>query len=389
MLSPEAPSVTSEKTAGSFLRRAGTRLTGVLPHVRWLGPSFAALRLIASDFLNGLRWVALKTAGIGGMLVLLLLLTVWQSTSLRAHLSDLVWLPDNLRPAQWPIVLSAQSWLDEQREAFYRWPLVRGWIKSEVSSNIALPSNTTIKNAVGPANATVDSAGNKVAPLSETVQKQRRAEAVGKYLSRRYRISREATEALVDSAFRIGEEMQLDPLMLLAVMAIESGFNPFAQSWMGAQGLMQVMTGVHTEKFQIFGGERAAWNPLANMRVGARILKDCVTRGGSVAAGLKLYVGAGGLDNDQGYGVRVLAELRRLHDVAAGRVVPVNPLPPPVKLSGSSAEKTSIDSLEQETSGGEVNTELEVAPSELSEPSNRKVMPGNTSEAGATRFDQG
>jgi hypothetical protein len=106
-------------------------------------------------------------------------------------------------------------------------------------------------------------------------------------------------------------------------MAIESGFNPFAESPVGAQGLMQVMSKLHHEKFQDLGGVKAALNPVANIKVGSLILKDYVTRGGSIEAGLKLYVGAADLENDAGYGAKVLAEYRRLKEVSLGRKVPI------------------------------------------------------------------
>ena len=107
-------------------------------------------------------------------------------------------------------------------------------------------------------------------------------------------------------------------------MAIESGLNPFAESPVGAQGLMQVMSKVHHERFQEMGGVQAALNPVANIRVGSLILKDYVTRGGSVEAGLKTYVGAANFATDSGYGSRVLAEYRRLKQVSAGQRVPTS-----------------------------------------------------------------
>jgi soluble lytic murein transglycosylase-like protein len=106
------------------------------------------------------------------------------------------------------------------------------------------------------------------------------------------------------------------------VMAIESGLNPFAESPVGAQGLMQVMSKIHHAKFEQMGGAKAALNPAANIRVGAEILKEYVSRGGSVEAGLKTYVGAAAFENDSGYGSRVLAEYNRLKEVAKGKSVP-------------------------------------------------------------------
>ena len=69
--------------------------------------------------------------------------------------------------------------------------------------------------------------------------------AVAFWLSRKYGVAPEPLSVLVAEAFEIGQKAKLDPTLILAVMAIESGFNPFAQSPMGAQGLMQVMTHVH------------------------------------------------------------------------------------------------------------------------------------------------
>ncbi|MDE1183456.1 lytic transglycosylase domain-containing protein [Paraburkholderia sp.] len=146
---------------------------------------------------------------------------------------------------------------------------------------------------------------------------------VASYLARRYRVAQEPVGELVKAAFDTGREVGLDPLLLLAVMAIESGFNPYAESGVGAQGLMQVMSKVHSDKFQYFGGQSAALEPVANIKVGALVLKDCIARGGSLPGGLRLYVGSTAPD-DGGYGAKVMAERGRLRDVARGRKVPIN-----------------------------------------------------------------
>lgn len=136
--------------------------------------------------------------------------------------------------------------------------------------------------------------------------------ALRSYIARKYRIASSVAGALVTSAFIVAKEMSLDPQLILAVIAIESRYNPYAESHVGAQGLMQVMTRVHQEKFTEFAdGTIAALNPIANMRVGSRILKDCIERRGSVERGLACYVGATG-PNDGGYGAKVLAERRRI-----------------------------------------------------------------------------
>ncbi|MDO8652299.1 MAG: lytic transglycosylase domain-containing protein [Undibacterium sp.] len=157
---------------------------------------------------------------------------------------------------------------------------------------------------------------------SKILGNQRQQQWVTTWLAKRYRVATDASNMLVSAAYLTAKDIKLDPLLILSVMAIESGLNPFAESPVGAQGLMQVMSKVHHEKFQDMGGIKAALNPVANIKVGALILKDYVTRGGSIEAGLKLYVGAAAFDNDAGYGTRVLAEYRRLKDVSTGKNVP-------------------------------------------------------------------
>lgn len=147
-----------------------------------------------------------------------------------------------------------------------------------------------------------------------------RQKHVVQYLSRRYRVAEQATRMLVSTAFQIGQESKLDPLLILSVVAIESSLNPFAESSMGAQGLMQVMTRVHAPRFEAHGGHLAALDPIANMKVGSEILADLIARGGSVERGLQLYVGAGNLPDDGGYGARVLSERARLALAATGKV---------------------------------------------------------------------
>ena len=143
------------------------------------------------------------------------------------------------------------------------------------------------------------------------------------WLSKKYRVAPEPVAALVAEAFSLSGRTKLEPTLILAVMAVESGFNPFAQSHVGAQGLMQVMTRVHSDKYESFGGKLAAFDPVTNLRVGVRVLQECIARAGSLEAGLRFYVGAANLDDDGGYAAKVLAEHGRLKQVAAGRVTPL------------------------------------------------------------------
>lgn len=145
-------------------------------------------------------------------------------------------------------------------------------------------------------------------------------EHVTRYLSRRYRVAENAVRQIVGQAFSTGHSLGVDPLLILAVTAIESSLNPFAQSPVGAQGLMQIMTRVHGDRLAAHGGEHAALDPIANLKVGSEILRDLIRRGGSVERGLQLYVGAGNLPDDGGYARRVLGEMGRIKLAASGGV---------------------------------------------------------------------
>lgn len=178
-----------------------------------------------------------------------------------------------------------------------------------------LPTVSTLAKMIPSEKITPDARDDRV------VVPAREQALVATYIARRYRVAQEPVGELVKTAFETGREVGLDPLLLLAVMAIESGFNPYAESGVGAQGLMQVMAKVHSDKLQYFGGQSAALDPLANIKVGALVLKDCIARGGSLASGLRLYNGSTSAD-DGGYGAKVMAERGRLRAAAKGHEVP-------------------------------------------------------------------
>ncbi|MDR0933825.1 MAG: transglycosylase SLT domain-containing protein [Burkholderiaceae bacterium] len=161
------------------------------------------------------------------------------------------------------------------------------------------------------------------------------------WISKRYPVDSESTELFVSAAYLAAHEMGLDPHLILAVMAVESSFNPEAESPVGAQGLMQVMTKVHSRRFEPHGGVEVAKDPIINIRVGAAILKEYVSRGGSVRNGLKSYVGAAAYSHDFGYGEKVLAEYHRLKLVSLGKKVPTTSKSTAGKLAHADTSRPS------------------------------------------------
>ena len=185
------------------------------------------------------------------------------------------------------------------------------------------------------------------ATASDPKALSRQQAAVAGWLARRYKVAPEPVSRLVQEAWSVGQKAGLDPTLILAIMAVESSFNPFAQSAVGAQGLMQVMTKIHNDKYEAFGGNHAAFDPVTNLRVGVQVLKECIARAGSLEAGLRFYVGAANLADDGGYAGKVLSEQNMLRAVAGGKSVPLiqRPMltvaPPPAAKPDTAVETTT------------------------------------------------
>jgi soluble lytic murein transglycosylase-like protein len=157
---------------------------------------------------------------------------------------------------------------------------------------------------------------NPVAPAPVKVNPdQEKYRVIGQHLARRFNVSVDMTTNVVAKAHDVGQELKLDPILILAVIAVESRFNPIAESAMGAKGLMQVIPRFHPDKFGPLGGEQVAFEPAANITVGAKILQEYLRRTGDLSDALQMYVGASNEENGNGYAGKVMAERERLQGV--------------------------------------------------------------------------
>jgi soluble lytic murein transglycosylase-like protein len=156
----------------------------------------------------------------------------------------------------------------------------------------------------------LDAEGAPVVAVAETPGELEQR-AMTEYIARRYRVSDQAVAGYVALAYQAGAQYSVDPLLILAVMAIESSYNPVAESPVGARGLMQVMPKYHLEKLLDRGGEYAVLEPEVNIAVGAQILRDYQRRFRDTETALQMYGGA--LDDPSTlYASKVLAEKARL-----------------------------------------------------------------------------
>jgi soluble lytic murein transglycosylase-like protein len=153
--------------------------------------------------------------------------------------------------------------------------------------------------------------GGSVPALAVETPLEREQRAVAEFIAKRYRIADSAAAHFVAVAYRAADQHRLDALLLLAVMAIESRYNPVAESVMGAKGLMQVIAKYHLEKLSDHGGEQALLEPEGNILVGAQIRREYYRRFGDLETALQQYNGA--LDDPHSqYAAKVLAEKARL-----------------------------------------------------------------------------
>ena len=147
----------------------------------------------------------------------------------------------------------------------------------------------------------------------------------------KYRLAPEPLNAMVLEVYDLANRASLDPTLILAVIGVESNYNPFANSPTGAKGLMQVLPDIHAEEFTPFGGNMAIFDPITNLRIGVKILKESIILSGSLQEGLRLYkTGGDSLSSESDYVGRVMAEQARLKDA----------LPKPPKTSKASNLET-------------------------------------------------
>jgi soluble lytic murein transglycosylase-like protein len=196
------------------------------------------------------------------------------------------------------IVMASAAWLLEQQE---------------MRSAAAAASAAALAQAE-PAPSTAAAVATAAAEPA-AARDNSRFRTLADFLAKRYKVSQSITLDLVTMAHTAGQQIGIDPLLIIAVIAVESRFNPIAESVVGAKGLMQVIPKYHIEKFREFGGEKySAFDPETNILVGTRILKDYLAQTGSLDGALTRYVGAGDAE-EVPYIEKVMNEKQRLQQV--------------------------------------------------------------------------
>jgi soluble lytic murein transglycosylase-like protein len=212
-------------------------------------------------------------------------------------------------------------------------PLVQPYVQPMVaviaSSGMAVQAEQSIRSSLNAVEAGLRSMAPEPESDLSNLGLTREQLRVANYAAKKYRAPLSEVQQYVALVFEKAAVQRIDPILVLAVMAVESNFKPTAQSHVGAKGLMQVHLVAHKDKFEPFGGKHMAYDPATNIQVGIQILKDYLRRTSSYEMALKYYVGAANHDNDGGYAYKVLSERERILAAAAGRIVPAAPLRAP------------------------------------------------------------
>ena len=89
--------------------------------------------------------------------------------------------------------------------------------------------------------------------------------------------SQQVHESVARALVAEAEAVRLDPLLALAMIEVESGFDIDAASHAGARGLMQLLPATMQREAELLGLVGASpEDPVANVRAGVRYLRRCL-----------------------------------------------------------------------------------------------------------------
>lgn len=115
-----------------------------------------------------------------------------------------------------------------------------------------------------------------------------KARALSAHIVAKFKVDPAHANHVVSSAMQTANQTGLPPTLLLAVIAVESGFNAAAKNG-GARGLMQIIPFWHKDKVKEIGGPAELMKVDKNIAAGSAILKEYIDRNGSVLQGLVRY----------------------------------------------------------------------------------------------------
>lgn len=145
----------------------------------------------------------------------------------------------------------------------------------------------------------------------------KKAQKAAEYIATTYHIAREASELIVRESVKAGKANSVDPILILAIIGVESRFNPISESQAGALGLTQTMAEYHPEKVaKIVNDQGHILNIADNIQLGSKIIGEYMRKyGNNETLALQQYNGSLN-DKSRAYSSRVL-ELKSKFDRAS------------------------------------------------------------------------
>jgi soluble lytic murein transglycosylase-like protein len=196
-----------------------------------------------------------------------------------------------------------------------------GYAATLYSGGLAAPIVTAPSSVAPPAAAPTDATSPLPveSPAACRIPAQALApavQAVSKDIARRFHLAESAAAGITHAAFTAGRRRGIDPVLVLAVAAVESKFKSSAVNPVtGATGLMQVMPQWHQDKIKKLGGDPAMLLIEPNITVGTAILAEYLeAEDGNLEQALGRYLGSAGGDH---YKKRVRVEMQHLANVVS------------------------------------------------------------------------
>ncbi|PQV53825.1 lytic transglycosylase domain-containing protein [Paraburkholderia sp. BL21I4N1] len=163
--------------------------------------------------------------------------------------------------------------------------------QSAAVTPVAVASNSI---SASMSNSTSDSIPESALPSLSDITAMLRAQ---------FRVAPMESMTIARAVLTESDRHAISPVLLLAVMSVESSFDRHAVSVAGARGLMQVLPSAHP---QLIAGTTDLSDPAINVRIGTTILRDYLdASGGDLAAALLRYSGGG-----RGYARRVVLRMQ-------------------------------------------------------------------------------
>jgi len=118
---------------------------------------------------------------------------------------------------------------------------------------------------------------NEIKKYISEIGKEEQINVLSNYISKKYGISEKKAKDIVKTSFSESENQNIDPILILSIIGIESKFNPNAKSRFGAIGLTQVIPKYHQSKISKLKNENLnLWSIKGNIKVGIQIIKEYI-----------------------------------------------------------------------------------------------------------------